>query len=247
MIYVSTALYSLGKELGPQDADLEFRRQVVTPTEDSLPAARAVSRLRRLEDLVLQTDCAATSIGRSRARSMFEFRRHPSQPDVWVSVDDDVDASLETLSWLVQAARDTKGAVIAPCWLRRKDPIVNVVISEGGVARPVGKGGLIMGCQAGGFGLVAIHRDAVEAVHEARPELYFVDDDGERKLGAFVEVVEGGKWWTEDLAFFLKWAPKTFRRDILITGQTTHDGKLLDLEQVSQLPRMGYAEVSVVG
>jgi hypothetical protein len=247
VIYVSTALYALGKELGTQDADLEFRQQVVTPTEDSLPAARAVSRLRHLEDLVLQTDTAATSIGRSRARAMFEFRRHPSQPDVWVSIDDDVDASLETLRWLVEAARDTKGAVIAPCWLRRKDPIVNVVLTEAGITRPVGRGGLVSGCQAGGFGLVALHREAVEAVHEARPELYFVDDDGERKLGCFVEVVEGGKWWTEDLAFFLKWLPKAVRRDILLTGQTTHDGKLLELERVPQLPRVGYAELSVVG
>src|SRR6478609_4200445 len=100
MIYASTYVYCLGRELGAEDAAAEFRRQVIEPTEDSLPSARAISRLRHIEDIVLHIDAAATSIGRARAPSLHQFRQHASAPDVWVSIDDDVDATSETLRWL---------------------------------------------------------------------------------------------------------------------------------------------------
>lgn len=240
MIYASTYVYCLGRELGAEDAAAEFRRQVMQPTEDSLPSARAISRMRGIEDLVMHVDAAATSIGRARARSLWNFRNHPSAPDVWVSIDDDVDATQETLRWLIDGARETRGVIAAPCALRRKEPVVNVIVADGGIVRPVGQGGLMVKCVAAGAGLLAMHRDALEATYQARPELLFRDEDGEIKLGCFAEVVQDGHWWTEDIAFFVKWLPESVRRDILLTGKTTHDGVLLDLAQVPQLPRMAY-------
>lgn len=237
MIYASVFCYALGRELGPEEAQLEFRRQVFEPTDESLPAARTVARIRRHDEIVLHIDAGATSIGRARARAMFEARRHADKCDVWVQCDDDVEADTPTIDWLIQAARESRGVCIAPCWLRRTEPIVNLVLTEA-VARPVGKDGLAIGARAGGCGLVAMHQDAIEAVYAAHPELLFLDEDGQEKLGAFVEVVEGGKWWTEDLAFFLKWLPSSVRREALVKGRTVHDGRLLDLAEVPGLPRI---------
>lgn len=244
MIYASTAVYTLGRELGPEGAREELRRQIGEPTDESLPCARVMARLLRIDELVLHIDSAATSIGRSRSRAMHEAHSRAGMCDVWLSVDDDVEADQETLRWLVEAVRESRGVCIAPCWLRRTEAIVNLVLTEA-VARPIGKPttsgeqGLAIGARAGGFGLVAMHQDAIQAVYDSNPDLLFVDEDGVEKLGAFVEVVEGGKWWTEDLAFFLKWLPERVRREALVTGRTVHDGKLLKLEQVPGLPRIG--------
>jgi len=238
LIFVSTSIYALGRELGPDAATEELRRQVNEPTDQSLSCARTVARLRTFDDLAHHIDAAATSIGRARSRAMSEFRARPDF-DVWVSCDDDVEADIQTLKWLVQAVRESRGVCVVPCWLRRTEPIVNLVLTEA-VARPIGGpgGGLAIGCRAGGFGLVAMHQDAVSAVYDAHPELLFLDEDGKEKLGAFVEVVEGGKWWTEDLTFFLKWLPQDVRREALVTGRSVHDGRLLNLEEVPALPRI---------
>lgn len=236
MIYVSTSVYALGRELGKDGAVEELRRQVANPDNESLPCARVVARLARLDTLAHHIDPRSTSIGRSRSRAMAEFRERPDF-DVWVSCDDDVEADEETLRWLVEAVRQSRGVCIVPCWLGRTDPVVNLILTEA-VARPVGKDGLAIGCRAGGFGLVAMHQDAVAAVYEDHPELLFIDEDGREKLGAFVEVVEGGKWWTEDLAFFLKWLPERVRREALVTGRSVHGGRLLTLQEVPSLPRI---------
>jgi hypothetical protein len=243
VIYFSTACYVLGRELGPLDAQAELRGQVLEPTGESLPCARVGARMRLIDDISLHIDAAATSIGRYRARALHMAREARATHDVWVSCDDDVEADLQTCRWLVQAVRESKGVCIAPCWLRRTEPIVNLVLTEA-VARPIiggnEPGGVVIGARAGGFGLVAMHQDAIELLYQAQAErLTFIDEDGIAKLGAFVEVVEGGKWWTEDLAFFLKWLPSSVRVEALVTGQTVHDGRLLKLEQVPALPRIG--------
>jgi hypothetical protein len=242
VIYVSTACYSLGRELGHDDAIEEFRRQVLRDLNDeSLAAAKTIARLRNLEEIVLHIDAGATSIGRTRSRALFEAWRHPSNPDVWVMCDDDVEADKQTLAWLVEAARKTRGVVLAPCWLRRREPVVNVILTEAGIVLPLSDGGAIMPCAAGGLGLAAMHRDAIDRVWSARmPELAFLDEDGSEKCGCFVEVLSGGKWWTEDLSFFIRWLPDDVARHCLLSGRTCHDHRLLDCSSVPQLPRMAY-------
>lgn len=242
MIYASTACYTLARDLGHDEAIEELRRQILEPTTEGLPVAMTFARLRTLEELVLHIDAGGTSIARTRARALYEAHERAEQCDVWLTCDDDVEATRETLDWLLQAVRKTRGVVVAPCWLRlRRDNVVNVILEEAGIVQPVGERGAIMPCRAGGFGLVAMHQDAIQRVWDARmPELAFLDKDGNTKCGAFLEVLEKGHWWSEDLSFFVKWLPDDVPRHVLLSGVTSHAGQVLELSKIGEYPRMAY-------
>ncbi|HUL81656.1 MAG TPA: hypothetical protein VL131_05915 [Gammaproteobacteria bacterium] len=240
MIFGSVNIYSLSVQLGGDDAPHEFRRQVNEPDPDCLPAARTMHRLRQVDELALALDAAGTSIGKNRSRFLHAFYSMPDA-DVWVSCDDDVEASFETLRWLVEAVRDTRGVCIAPCLLRRKQPVVNIMFESAGILRPLSNGGHAVRCLAGGFGLVAVHRDVATRIYAEREDLAWLDDvDGLEKRAAFIETYDAidRKWWGEDLSFCLATVPKDVRIECLVSGHTVHDGKLLDLSQVPSQARL---------
>jgi hypothetical protein len=197
-------------------------------------------RLRHVDEVALALDAAGTAIGKHRSRFLHAFYSMPAA-DVWVSCDDDVEASFETLRWLVEAVRDTRGICIAPCLLRRKQPVVNIMFESAGILRPLSNGGHAVRCLAGGFGLVAIHRDVATRIYAERSDLAWVDDvDGIEKRAAFIETFDpvDRKWWGEDLSFFLSTVPQDVRVECLVSGHTVHDGKLLDLAQVPSQARL---------
>lgn len=239
MILASVNLYCLGHELGQDEAAHEFRRQVAEPDDQSLAAARTMARLRHVDEVALALDAGGTSCGKNRARMMHAFYSMPDS-DVWVSCDDDVEASFETLGWLVEAVRETRGVCIAPCLIRGRDPIVNIMFESAGVLRPLSKGGYVVKCLAGGWGLVAVHRDVVTRLYAERADLEWVDDDGHTKLAAFIETLDPAikRWWGEDLSFFLNALPSSVRVECLVSGHTVHDGKLLELAKVPSQARM---------
>ena len=237
MIMGSVNIYALGKELGQVDAAAEFRRQVNEVTPDDLPAARTMARLRHVDEVALAIDAAGTAIGQSRSRMLHSFIGL-KDADVWVSCDDDVEADFQTLKWLVEATRETKGVCIAPCLIRRKEPVVNVMFETAGIVRPLSDGGHVMRCKAGGFGLVALHRELCERIYLERPDLAWVDEDGQEKRAAFLDLFVGKRWWTEDLSFFLKVVPADVRIEALVSGHTVHDGRLLELAQVPSQARI---------
>jgi hypothetical protein len=240
LILASVNLYCLGRELGEEEAPHEFRRQVTTPDEQSLPAARTIHRLRHVDEVALALDAAGTSIGKNRSRMLHAFYSMPDA-DVWVTCDDDVEASFETLRWLVEAVRDTRGMCIAPCLLRRRDAVVNIMFESAGILRPLSNGGYAQRCLAGGFGLVALHRDVVTRLYAERADLAWIDDvDGQQKIAAFIETYDpiDRKWWGEDLSFCLATLPKDVRIECLVSGHTVHDGKLLDLAHVPAQARL---------
>ena len=246
MIFVSVMTYALGKELGLTEAVVEFHAQVKEPSSDSLPAARVVARLARLDELGLYIDPAATCIGKGRSRAFHAARE--SAADVWLSVDDDVDADTRTLELLVEAVRgdaDTPRVVFAPYWLREQDK-VSAALELHPLARPIKGGGEALSAVAGGFGLVAVNRAAMQRLLvEHTPSILYRDDDGVERLALFHDIFFGGSgvgvWYGEDTSFYKRCRGVGVRVEALATGNTVHCGRALRLDQIGTLPRFELA------
>ena len=255
MLFVSTMAYVAGKLLGIREGADEFNRQVGKPCRDSMPAARAFCRLRQIDTMVGYVDTAATYIGKGRSRAMAAFLECPDA-DVWVSVDDDVEATLPTLRFAVEACRRSKGICHVPTlkrqpsglpemsdtWVRSVHgllvrPIDNVLIvggMGGAESAELDRRGAVVPFDHAGFGLTAIHREAAQAFVDcytrALPgsDLNWDDDDGKSKLASFFPFLENRHWFEEDFAFY-KRLPTNVARECLVTGDSFHDGQHLDL------------------
>ena len=126
-----------------------------------MPAVRVIARLRLLDELALRIDAGATCIGKARSRAFHAYRE--SKADLWVSVDDDNDATVQTLRWLVEAVSSSEPRVcLAPYLLRgpRKEPTLSVELPNFYVDRTLSDGGRVRNARRGGFGLVALNRMA---------------------------------------------------------------------------------------
>lgn len=241
LLFVSTATYALGKQIGFERASAEFQRQLEQPTANSLQCVRVIARLRELEPVAVWHDASATSIGKSRSRAFFEFLR--SGADVWITVDDDVDADTQTLHWLLSAVRSSTPRVcLAPC-LTRGSNVVNVAlprVRQPADSRELPGGGRTMRVLAGGFGLVAISRLAAQTMADFFPHLGFLDDDQQLKLAVFQEMLarepEGHHTWCgEDVSFCRRAQLAGVQTECLLTGYTVHDGQALKLADVEHL------------
>lgn len=251
MIFVSVMTYALGKELGLTEAVAEFHAQVKEPSSDSLPAARVVARMARLEEIGLYIDPAATCIGKGRSRAFHAARESPA--DIWISVDDDMDADTRTLELLVESVRayaEVPRVVFAPYWLREQEK-VSAALEQYPIARPVNGGGETLSAVAGGFGLVAVNRAAMQRLHvEHTPALCYQDDDGVERLALFHDIFHGklsavgadrGRWYGEDTSFYKRCRGVGVRVEALATGHTMHCGRTLRLDQIGSLPRFELA------
>jgi hypothetical protein len=237
MICVTVSLYALAHELGAADAYKEFERQLAKPDRDSLPCVRAIARLRGLDELVVRCDLSGANVAKMRSRAASAAQA--SGADVWVSIDDDVEATYETLGALLEAAKGGPRVVIAPCWLRgrgQQDAIVNVALDTAGARREL-DGARVLPAIAGGFGLVAITREALELALAHSASLSYRDDDGELRVGLFHEDLSDGKWWGEDLSFFRR-LPAAVSVEALATGHTCHAGHVLPLDHLEECPMM---------
>jgi len=256
VIFISLSVYALAKELGADDAVAEVHRQLaelaavsraseaaLVPTlwpGGILPACKAIARLRLLDEVELRIDAGATCIGKARSRAFHAFRK--SAASTWVSIDDDVDATTQTLEWLVEAVRCPSREpkiCLAPCLLRgpRQEPTLNVELPQVVRHRRLSNGGLVRNCNGGGFGLVALNRAAVDAVltvAKLDERSIWLDDDGETKLAVFHDELSEGKWWGEDRSFFRR-LPRDVYIECLASGVVAHDGAVLDLSKVPEL------------
>ena len=232
-VFVSTMLYALSRELGSGDALRELGQQVEQIAADptwsgpSLPVAHTISAALHLFDVTLLVDGGAASVGKARSRAAHAFLA--SNCDVWISCDDDVQATGATLAALVEAVQGEKGICIAPCLLRER---LTVNVDFGGVPtlRTLPGGAQVCTAKAGGFGLVAMSREALKAMGA----LVFVDDDGQEKAAYFLEDLQNRKWLGEDLAFFSS-VPPDVRVAALLTGHTVHAGVPLELAELLPL------------
>jgi hypothetical protein len=243
MILCSVITYELSKRLGKKAAQEEFHKQALStldvPGEKVLPAALVVRRLRRLSEVALLHDAGGTSIGHARSRAFSVAARgaRNGKVDIWISCDDDTQASQDTLNHLVRSIDpDTPQIVIVPCWLRQDTPVVNITLDpDAPIDRVSASGARLKRACYGGFGIVAVSRAALVELENTWRDLTFVDDDGVERIGIFCEYLKEGWWFREDYAFFSR-VPKHVRIEALLTGVTDHDGKVLRLENADHHP-----------
>jgi hypothetical protein len=240
-IFVTTSVYALAKRLGLEQADREFAKQVENPTGTSLGVARVIARLRKLDDLGLRVDLGVGTAAKMRSR-MADYA-WKSGADVWCSIDDDVDATQETLEHALAVVRATRGVVTVPYLLRRPsgEEVASCDLVEPVLVRVVA-GVHVARSNVGGFGLVFVHRAALELVRRdgGAPMFTDIDDDNSTRPALFAELVgRGGRWYGEDWSFFLR-CPRQVQIDALLDGVTNHDGRVMPCGELLNLPRPMY-------
>lgn len=235
---VSCSSYAMGVALTPPIAAQILTAAVQDETRE--PPVRAVLTLRRLArmlpELELRLDTGATHIGKSRSRHLAHALERKAP--LWVTVDDDVDASDATLGTLLSAFDDDEPRVVfAPCLLRSNPEIAAVEFSSIHVVRKVNSirygSGEVRRALAGGFGLVAANLAAMKVAAQLSPAFY--DDDGRMKPAAFLETLAGSpqglRWLGEDIAFFRRICENCLI-EAVVTGTINHAGAELDLAQL---------------
>lgn len=247
MILASVITYALAKRIGPEAAEREFSRQcnALVDEPDHLPSARTIRKLRRFADVAKLHDAGGTSIGHARSRAFSVALRaaQESKLDAWVSIDDDVEISDETVSHLVGSLDfDAPQIIIVPCRLRQERPVVNVTLDPEATIERVSKtGARLRRALYGGFGVVATSRAAVVELAKLYPELAYYDDDGQRRVGIFCEFIDRGYWFRDDYAFFAR-VPPHIRIEALCTGVSDHAGYKLRLEQLDRFQQIPLPE-----
>jgi len=239
MILASVITYALAKRIGSAEAEREFSRQcnALVDEPDHLPAARTIRKLRRFGDVAKLHDAGGTSIGHARSRAFSVALRGAQEGklDHFISIDDDVEASDETVSHLVGSVDpETPQIVIVPCRLRQERPVINVTLDPDSPLERVSKtGARLRRALYGGFGVVSMSRAAVLEIAQQWRDLQYVDDDNQIRLGVFCEFIRNGYWYRDDYAFFAR-VPKHVRIEVLCSGVTDHAGYKLRLEKLDQ-------------
>lgn len=238
-VFMSVSAYTLGKALGVEAAMAELRRQNEHPDSASVPSARVVGRLNKFCSLSLRLDTGGTVLGKVRSRHA--HAAWESKAPVWLSCDEDVEATTETLLGMLEAVDDiVPSIVLAPCLVRGERERLNLemptvvadrYLSSDGYLAGDPHGALLRQVRGGGFGLVAMNRLALEAVREVSSHLAYVDDDNVERLGLFHDEIRERRWLGEDLAFFAR-VPKSVRVEAILSGATSHDGATLRLESL---------------
>lgn len=229
-VYASCSSYVLGCLYGPARAAELVNEAVAHPAKKPpIFAVTALRALTKLADVTLRVDTGATHIGKSRSRHFYAALQ--SECDVWLTIDDDVSASPETVAWLIACVDiHTPCVCIAP-YIQRggQADVASVEFSPVYYERTLlPAGGSARRALRGGFGLVAMNRAAMKAIATASPS--FRDDDGQTKPAAFLEILtEHGKWLGEDLSFFAR-VPREVEVMALTTGKTIHAGHELALD-----------------
>lgn len=232
-VFASCSSYVLGSLMGPARA-CELITQAVADQKLRPPcfAVRALRDLTSIADVTLRVDGGASHLAKARSRHFYDALM--SDCEVWLSIDDDVSATRETLAWLLDAVTGaTPRVCIAPCLLRsahsEKTGVVNVDWSPVMFGRSLANGGGTRRATAGGFGLVAMNR---AAMHEASKVCPTWRDpvDANVKPAPFLELLtDAGEWVGEDVAFFRR-LPRAVEVEALTSGETTHAGHSLALE-----------------
>lgn len=272
MIFVSTSLYALARKLGLEPAAAEFMRQVQAAAQELgeperavifkpgppapvfVPAAYTVARCAWLGEVEINVNAGATVIAKARSLASHAFLE--STCDVWVTVDDDVEVSLDALTTMVSQCKAEPSIVVAPCLLR---DTLTANIAEGRVAfeTQAPNGGRLQRIESGGFGCVALSRGALEAVIKAGdwprsrealeavvksdwPGQWWEHSDGVKRRVLFRDEIDGGRWFTEDTAFFRN-VPASVAVYAVRTGETVHNGQRLDLATLEAIVPRGRA------
>jgi hypothetical protein len=223
-LFVSTFPYALIKharalgelEGGPEQELALIRQHEQLRGESAWPAYRTVGELDNVEPFVLVSD-ASGSISQSRSRMAGRFwRGFGSECDVWLSVDDDIFADRSVLARLVAECRRTGGMVSVPYLLRD-----GKTASVSGVHKVHDE---VLCARTSGMGLVAMHRNAIEALAPSAPRA--IDDKGARYPALFLEFIDEWLGWLgEDIAFSHRMAALHMLWHLLPDAPVCHAGR----------------------
>lgn len=248
-IICSTMIYALGKELGLEAGLAEWQRQASNPDIESLPVARMLARVNAYAsgldglpgrpfgeltpperfDVGVHVDVAATSIAKSRSRAFHVAKT----ADFWFACDDDVEASQGTVASLfIEADVPGPRIVVLPCYLRDR-PIVGVKFSAGAKVR-----GNHAPIEHAATCCFVANREALRLLDHTCHHLRFRDDDGVTRLALFLEVLDGGQWLGEDIAFFQRAALAGVELVALMSGMSRHADAPLHLDQLRRAPEL---------
>jgi len=241
-IFFSTLTYALTRTLGAVGAAREFSAQILAPNAQSLPVARAIARIRTLADVTVMHDLGSAHLGKARSRQYHSALE--SGAEIWVSCDDDGEATTDTFRALLSAvACDEPAICLVPMLMRPTVDLQNIEkqrvnIAWDGQLRRIDAGASYVRAKAGGFGLVAINRSALLRIAQANALLTYTDDDQIERNALFADqFTKTGGWLGEDLAFFSR-VPSDVRVEALVTGVSYHAGLALDLHQAQLLPSL---------
>jgi hypothetical protein len=244
MICLSVITYELARRVGKAEAARLFHEQSGGQEESPIAltagrheepccaAVRVARKLRRQAEVALLHDAGGTSIGQARSRAFSVALQGGA--DIWVSCDDDVDATSETLTHLLGSIDpDTPQIVIVPCLVRGGDAVNITLDPESSLERVSKTGAVLRRALFGGFGLVAVSRAALQEIGRCWADLVFIDDDGADRIGVFCDFIYNGWYARDDYAFFSR-VPKDVRVEVLLTGVSSHAGEKLQLSEVTQ-------------
>jgi hypothetical protein len=211
-------------------------------SEEPLPAVKTIRKLQSLDNVTVAIECASSALAKTRSRWFWAALQ--SECEVWVAVDDDCEATVDTLAYLLEAVRTSYGICIVPCLLRRNNDDVgrtNVQVLPNCLdsKRELPNGGVTVPAIGGGFGIVACHRYALREIEAANRSCLWEDDDGLLKLAVFREILINGKWLGEDLSFFRR-VPTNVTIEALVRGVSSHAGHALDLEDEARYARRSH-------
>jgi len=191
-VFCSIFCYALAKISGerwPEIRAKELAEAAHGEGQSSWPGFRTLANLVRLRPVQTYVD-GSTLITKARSRASGEFLRSGS--DVWVTIDDDVEAPKETLEALLEAVIRTRAIVSVPCILR--DGTGLTVQAHRQDKRRV-DGNLYRLDDGTGLGLVAFHHDVIKKL---APMVPHVTARGQDFPALFQEDVRDGEWIGED-------------------------------------------------
>lgn len=219
-LFVSIFAYVLGKEA--EDAETAVAQEIDLGKHASWPAFRTLWRLRQVRFPIALSVSHSSLIAKARSLALGKFLA--SGAPLWLSLDDDVEASEPDLRKLL--ASDDVDVLVAPCALRGPEPrSLNIVTPPGPLAaRELASGVRCFPIASGGLALSVMTRAAAEWLWIAHPHLRFVEPDERQGLGVFLEDVREGAWWGEDYAFCRRVADAGMRLEALCGTSIAHAG-----------------------
>jgi len=219
-VFASIFCYPIAKFVADPEAFIQ--QEIAAGEQAEWPCFRTLARLRKLVGpLQLLTD-RATLIAKARSRAAHTFLRR-SEADVWVTIDDDIEASEEDLKLLLSALRDDDTAiVIGPCAMR-DDMRLNIVAEQRKI-RTTADGTRLLEVTSGGAALVGYKRAAIETMAGRFPELWYVNAPDDIGIALFLEVVDDHHWIGEDMKFCGRARASGVRIESLVDTAIVHAG-----------------------
>lgn len=234
--YITISSYVLGRVYGPKLAANILTEMVTLPpgsTQMPLPGCNTIRTLWQIlqkagEEASLHADGGGSHIAKTRSRHF--SAAYTAGADVWITVDDDVEADEKCLAAMLLLLDSKEPRIVgAPCLMRDTD---TANFEEAAITRPtqhfpVRHREIV----AIGTGLLGVNRAALERLASTVPLLS--DVNGGKLYPVFAEMLNGRQWYGEDISFCHRAKSAGIPILACLAGTTQHDaGPKLNLEEL---------------